>query len=238
MILRVCLRPVKIRLIADLLIFAGFCGVMVWLWAKSDGALYQYVQTVHFEAKTAGDELATGLPHGQEMGPQLASRSKAPNLGAPKFLLPALAMLLDSDSRIVGKMEIPSIDLNVMIREGVDSSTLRKAAGHLSSSALPGEPGDFVVLGHRDTFFRPLRHITRGETILLTTVRGRFTYVVESIQVVAPEGLILEQGPLPMSTLITCFPFNYTGAAPRRFVVKARLASSQTAQDLSRTAAR
>lgn len=235
MILRVCLRPVKVRLVADLLIFVGLGAIMVWLWAKSDGALYQYVQSVHFEAETVVDDLPVGLPTVREMRPQLAP--KAPNPAAPR-LLPALAMLLDSDPRIVGKMEIPSIDLSVMIREGVDSATLRKAAGHLPSSVLPGEPGDFVVLGHRDTFFRPLRHITRGKTILVTTGRGRFTYVVESIQVVAPEGLILEQGPLPMSTLITCFPFNYTGAAPRRFVVKARLASSQTAQDLSRTAAR
>ena len=74
-----------------------------------------------------------------------------------------------------------------MVREGVDAASLRKAAGHLPSSALPGETGNVVVLGHRDTFFRPLRGIAQGDPIRVRTRSGSFQYIVDSIQVVEPE---------------------------------------------------
>jgi sortase A len=114
-----------------------------------------------------------------------------------------------------------------MVREGIDSGTLRKAVGHLPSSTLPGEAGNFVVLGHRDTFFRPLRDIAQGDEIRVQTAQGRFTYAVESIRVVPPDYLTLDSGTEAMSTLITCFPFDYTGPAPRRFVVEARLVPTE-----------
>ena len=74
-----------------------------------------------------------------------------------------------------------------MVREGVDAASLRKAAGHLPSSPLPGEPAMSCVLGHRDTFFRPLRGIAQGDPIRVKTRSGSFQYVVDSIQVVPPE---------------------------------------------------
>jgi sortase A len=112
----------------------------------------------------------------------------------------------------------------VMVREGMDSTTLRRAVGHVPSTALPGQPGNFVVLGHRDTFFRPLRELEKGDTVQISTTRGRFTYSVESIEVVEPEGISLGAPPSEsVATLITCFPFNYVGTAPRRFVARARL---------------
>ena len=112
-----------------------------------------------------------------------------------------------------------------MVREGVDEASLRKAAGHLPSSALPGEGGNAVFLGHRDTFFRPLRAIAQGDSIEVRTRSGSFGYVVDSIQIVAPEdSLAFEQDASAKSmTLITCFPFDYVGPAPRRFVVRARM---------------
>lgn len=84
-----------------------------------------------------------------------------------------------------------------------------------------------VVLGHRDTFFRPLRGIAQGDPIRVKTRSGSFQYTVDSIQVVPPdESLSFEQYISAKSlTLITCFPFDYIGPAPRRFVVRARMAS-------------
>jgi sortase A len=112
-----------------------------------------------------------------------------------------------------------------MVREGVDESSLRRAVGHLPASARPGEPGNFVLLGHRDTFFRPLRDIARGDAVHMRTARGDYTYLVESVTVVAPEFVPLGDPPAgAISTLITCFPFTYAGPAPRRLVVQARLA--------------
>jgi sortase A len=115
-----------------------------------------------------------------------------------------------------------------MVREGIDTTTLLKAVGHLPSSALPGSEGNLVLLGHRDTFFRPLRNIARGDSIYIRTREHSFTYQVESLEVVAPDSVSLAQSDSgPMATLITCFPFEYIGHASRRFLVRARLASGR-----------
>ena len=121
-----------------------------------------------------------------------------------------------------------------MVREGVDTTSLRKAAGHLPSSALPGQAGNVVVLGHRDTFFRPLRGIAQGDPIRVKTTSGSFQYVVDLIQVVAPEHSLTFQENMPAKslTLITCFPFDYVGPAPRRFVVRARMLSNLTSSEV------
>ena len=148
-------------------------------------------------------------------------------------------MLPKRDPLLLGRIEIPSIQLTVMMREGVDTTSLRKAAGHLPSSALPGKEGNVVVLGHRDTFFRPLRGIAQGDPIRVKTRSGSFQYVVDSIQVVEPEQSLAFQEMMPAKslTLITCFPFDYVGPAPRRFVVRARMAESEVDPALHRNTA-
>jgi sortase A len=144
--------------------------------------------------------------------------------GVSRFVAPVLPK---RDPLLLGRIEIPSVQLTVMMREGVDTTSLRKAVGHLPSSALPGQAGNVVVLGHRDTFFRPLRGIAQGDPIRVKTTRGSFQYVVDLIQVVPPEqSLSFPEGmPAKSLTLITCFPFDYVGPAPRRFVVRARMLS-------------
>jgi sortase A len=76
----------------------------------------------------------------------------------------------------------------------------------------------------RDSFFRGLRGLEKGDTVRIRTTNASFSYVVESIQVVEPEALtpVAPTGEA-VATLITCFPFNYVGPAPRRFVARARL---------------
>ena len=88
---------------------------------------------------------------------------------------------------------------------------------------MPGEWGNVVLAGHRDTFFRPLRHIRIGDIITLRSFQGEaFQYRVESTSVVSPTDIeVLEPLNGRKLTLITCFPFNYVGAAPNRFIVRA-----------------
>jgi sortase A len=87
---------------------------------------------------------------------------------------------------------------------------------------MPGELGNVGLAGHRDSFFRPLRHIRPGDMIALHTPNGPFQYRVESTRVVSPANVeVLAPADKPELTLITCFPFNYVGPAPHRFVVRA-----------------
>jgi sortase A len=128
---------------------------------------------------------------------------------------------------IIGRIEVPRLNVSAVVREGVDSKTLRRAAGHVPGTALPGDEGNVAVAAHRDTFFRGLRDIRESDRIRMVTPDGTFEYVVRSTQIVKPKNVeVLEptEGKREL-TLITCYPFNYIGNAPDRFIVKAEEAS-------------
>jgi len=124
---------------------------------------------------------------------------------------------------VVGQIEIPSLPLSAVIVQGDSPELLRRAVGHLAETPMPGEWGNVALAGHRDTFFRPLRHIHPGDVIALRTFRGEtFQYRVESTSVVSPTDMeILKPSNGRELTLITCFPFDYIGPAPNRFIVRA-----------------
>jgi LPXTG-site transpeptidase (sortase) family protein len=123
----------------------------------------------------------------------------------------------------IGEMEVPRLGLKAIFVQGDSPRILRRAVGHISDTALPGEWGNVVLTGHRDTFFRPLRNIRQGDAITLTTADGDFQYQVEYIAVVPPSDLqVLQSSSQRTLTLITCFPFYYVGPAPKRFIVRAR----------------
>ncbi|MHB8501911.1 MAG: class D sortase [Candidatus Acidiferrales bacterium] len=127
-----------------------------------------------------------------------------------------------TDGDMLGELQVPRLGLNAIVVQGDSTADLRRAIGHLSNSALPGEWGNVALAGHRDTFFRPLRDIRLGDEIRFKTRERSFEYVVESIEVVAPtDTRVLEATAGHDLTLLTCFPFHYVGPAPKRFVVRA-----------------
>ena len=126
----------------------------------------------------------------------------------------------------IGMIEIPRLQIGVAVVEGDSDALLDRAVGHISDTALPGEIGNVVLAGHRDTFFEPLEHVRVGDTITVRTARGDFHYLVESTIVVSPDDVwVLAPIGGRTLTLITCFPFKYVGSAPERFIVRARLVS-------------
>jgi sortase A len=111
-----------------------------------------------------------------------------------------------------------------MVLEGDDEHTLRLAVGHIPGTAIPGPSGNVGVAGHRDTFFRPLRKINVGDEILFFTKTGTFKYRVVSLRIVLPDAIdVLDDTKQPTLTLVTCYPFYYIGAAPKRFIVHAEM---------------
>jgi sortase A len=124
---------------------------------------------------------------------------------------------------VIGELRISRLDLTAVVVQGDSAGILRRAVGHLAETALPGDAGNVVLAGHRDTFFRPLKDIRTGDVVTVRTARGDFQYVVESTKVVPPTDMrVLEPTGGHTLTLITCFPFGYLGAAPDRFIVLAR----------------
>jgi sortase A len=131
---------------------------------------------------------------------------------------------------VLGEIQVPRLHLKAIVVQGDSHTILRRAVGHIPETALPGEPGNVALAGHRDTFFRPLRNIRLGDSITLQTSNGAFQYLVESTEVVPATDMdVLNATTNRSLTLITCFPFDYVGPAPKRYVVRAReLLSSST----------
>jgi sortase A len=128
---------------------------------------------------------------------------------------------LDPSSPI-GRLDIPRLDVSVVVMPADDDATLSKAVGHLPDTPLPWSGGNTALAGHRDTFFRPLERVKPGDDIYLDTPRGRFHYRVRHTVIVEPEDLwVLNPSINPTLTLITCYPFRYVGFAPKRFIVQA-----------------
>jgi sortase A len=110
-----------------------------------------------------------------------------------------------------------------MVIEGIGKRDLELAVGHIPGTAMPGEAGNAGIAGHRDTFFRPLRLIRENDALSVTTSSGEFQYRVVSTEIVRPDDVrVLYPTKTEMLTLVTCYPFYFVGAAPRRFIIRAQ----------------
>ncbi|HLK65709.1 MAG TPA: class D sortase [Bryobacteraceae bacterium] len=127
-----------------------------------------------------------------------------------------------AEGGLIGRITIPRLAMSLMVMEGTNGSVLRRAVGHIAGTALPGQPGNVGIAAHRDTLFRPLRNIRENDLVSLTTPAGEYRYRVVSTAVVSPTDVgVLEPGANQNLILVTCYPFNFIGSAPRRFIVRA-----------------
>lgn len=128
----------------------------------------------------------------------------------------------DLTGKALGRLTAERIGLDVMIAEGIDYKTLRRAAGRIPGTARLDSKGNVGIAAHRDTFFRPLRKIEEGDVLEMETYQGRYRYRVDWTAVVEPSDVqFLKASSTPELTLVTCFPFYYVGPAPQRFIVRA-----------------
>lgn len=134
----------------------------------------------------------------------------------------------------VAKLTIPRLDSQLYVVEGTSHADLRDGPGHMEGTAMPGALGNCVIAGHRDTHFRILKDIQKGDQIVLQTRYGKFYYRVTQLSVVSPKNISSLQPSRDKELhLITCYPFYYVGPAPKRFVVQAE----ETKEALYRTEA-
>jgi sortase A len=123
---------------------------------------------------------------------------------------------------LFGRIAIPRLDVSTIVLEGVDASTLRRGAGHIPETALPGDRGNVGIAAHRDSFFRSLKDIRKNDIVRLETLEGTFRYRVDWTRIVTPDDITVlgDTGDAEL-TLVTCYPFYYVGSAPKRFIVRA-----------------
>jgi len=127
----------------------------------------------------------------------------------------------------IGNLVIPKIESTLPIIHGTAEEELEKGVGHFAGSVLPGESDNSVLSGHRDTVFRRLGEVGKGDLLVVTTSAGEFTYRVNRVRIVdADDRTVIVPKPKATLTVSTCYPFDFIGDAPQRYILVASLVSS------------
>ena len=126
-------------------------------------------------------------------------------------------------------LQIAKIRVRVAVFNGTDEHILNRGVGRIKGTGKMGETGNIGIAGHRDGFFRGLKDVVQGDEIQLITKNTIYKYKVDEILIVYPKDVyVLNPGPKPSVTLVSCYPFYFIGNAPQRYIVKASLQQSQS----------
>lgn len=132
-----------------------------------------------------------------------------------------------SSDQMLTRLVISKINMDAIVVEGASRKELSDGPGHMTETATPGEIGNAVITGHRDTFFRHIYELTKGDHIEVRRNGHVFTYQVTGKRIVEPEDVsVIKPTKDPQLTLITCYPTYYIGPAPQRLVVFSKLVDS------------
>ncbi len=132
------------------------------------------------------------------------------------------------------RLSIPSISFDAVVVEGTSHRALLLGPGHLEDTPAPGSTGNSVISGHRDTFFRHIHELEKGDPILVRRNGKTFHYQVTGKQIVQPTDMsVLKPSNDAELTLITCYPTYYIGPAPKRLVVTSKLVADSAQNSLS-----
>ncbi len=122
------------------------------------------------------------------------------------------------------RLSIPKIDLSAVVVEGTNRKSLLLGPGHMEMTAAPGELGNAVITAHRDTFFRHIYELSKGDQLVVQRNGKIFKYEVTGKKVVQPTDVsVIKNSDDSRLTLITCYPTYYIGPAPERLVVFSKL---------------
>ncbi len=128
------------------------------------------------------------------------------------------------------RLLIPKINVDAIVVEGAGNKQLKIGPGRITTTALPGEPGNSVITAHRDTFFRHIYELQKGDRMTVQRNGELMSFEVVGKKIVNPEDLsVLKQTADAQLTLITCYPTYYIGPAPERLVVTSKLVDRQPA---------
>ncbi|MGB1140418.1 MAG: class D sortase [Halioglobus sp.] len=133
---------------------------------------------------------------------------------------------------VLGVLDIPSVSLKVPVYQTNTDLVMDRGAGVIDGMAYPHEPGNIGISGHRDGYFRVLKDIAVGDTIVLQTLEGNKRFRIDATHIVEIEDeRLLRDTDDQTLTLVTCYPFYFVGHAPQRFIVTASLDTTYVNQN-------
>lgn len=243
-------RPLGVRVLLVVLIILGLGGAGYYAYTLGNQYVYQAYENWAFDQQIAGRRAVAFTDYIRERTPfgfLTGSRTPAPANPAPPK--PSAAPPALTEGALLGRVEIGRLGVAAIVRQGVSAHTLSTAVGHIPSTSLPGQEGNFAIAAHRDTLFRALKDIRTGDLVTFQSAGAAYTYQVAATKIVKPSdvsilrsdggGLIRaepgEQDTAKLLTMITCYPFYYVGSAPKRFIVEARLVETGASATASRS---
>jgi sortase A len=129
-----------------------------------------------------------------------------------------------NEGDLIGTLVIPAVGQSFPIIEGTGDEELKRGVGHFRQSVLPGVEDNCVLSGHRDTVFTRLGELEVGDRLIAETAAGRFIYEIVKIRIVDKDDrTIIVPTDHAVLTVTTCYPFNYVGSAPDRYILTADL---------------
>jgi len=157
----------------------------------------------------------------------LAAHGLPGDAGAPAPRGTSGRMAIDIGT-VIARLDAPAVQLSTAVLEGSDDAILNRGAGHIEDTALPGAGGNIGIAGHRDTIFRPVRRMRAGDVLNLSTSEHVYHYRISKTLIVGPDDVyVLNPTRQPTLTLVTCYPFDFIGHAPKRFIVQATLVGDE-----------
>ncbi|MBY6037102.1 class D sortase [Fictibacillus nanhaiensis] len=199
-----------------ILLFIAICFILVGFWFSTTngykfakGYLIYKVGQINKNEKVYSEPVSKGTTEINESSNELYKIR--PNVGEK-----------------MGELFIPKLNAKLPIYHGTDEDELEKGVGHFAGSVLPGEKDNSVLSGHRDTVFRKLGEVKKGDLLVVSTIAGEFTYKVKQVRIVDKDDrTVIVPKPRPILTVSTCYPFNFLGSAPERYVLVAFLVDKE-----------
>jgi len=217
-----------IRIIERGLLLLGLLLVAIFAFAYIHRFIMFRVEMAKFEARqlestnkgAAGKEATDGATHNADLHQAQNPDYSLWSNRRTKLHQASLRKPVES----LAVLRIPALQLEVPVFEGTDEVTLNRGVGRIAGTSLPGQGGNIGIAGHRDGLFRRLRDIRTGDTIELVTLSGTDVFIVDQIRITSPSDVsVLRPRAKHSVTLVTCYPFNFIGPAPSRYIVEAYL---------------
>lgn len=131
----------------------------------------------------------------------------------------------------VAELTIPKIDSAYPVFWGTDKKTLTQGVGMYNSkwTVTPNKAGHVVLSGHRDTVFYQLGELEVGDQISVMFQGVKYEYEINKIWIThKKDRSVITTKEQPTLTLTTCYPFDFIGAAPDRYIIQSELINKET----------
>jgi sortase A len=194
------------------------------LWILGTTLLAFYFGAVHWGEHQRQEGLASFAELRQPASYEW--RGDVPSVAVKPAGIRAIPDTSAAEPAVIAVLRIPGIELEVPVYSGTTEQVLRRGAGLVEGTAMPGSTGNVGIAAHRDTHFRGLKDVAIGDVVELGTPGQTRIYRITMLEVVGPGDVhVLDDTGEPTLTLVTCYPFYFVGNAPKRYIVRATVAN-------------